>query len=139
MASVVAVFLITGFLASSAQPYTQIQYIGFPVMTGYDSAIAPNGLLFFNDIKPQPEIGKYAGVDDVEQDIQSRLGVLKTAIDTAASSPEVDQSATTLKLFLAPEFTWRPQQGAYNISSPEFLSIGDRLCALVANDTFADW
>ena len=131
----VVVALLMGVTAggAGAQPYDKVQLLGFPVMTGYDSFVGPNGVLYFNDVTSP--VGAYAGSLDAESDVSQRLGILEAAITSAAASPALDPSSGTLKVFLAPEFTWRPKQGAYNATSPAFLSIGDRFAALVADES----
>jgi hypothetical protein len=64
--------------AAQAQqpPYTKVQLLGFPVMTGYDSFVAPNGLLYFSDNLGAYDVGAYTGSLDKATDLEGSLSIL---------------------------------------------------------------
>ena len=76
--------------------------------------------------------GEYAGHADVASDVQARLKVFEAALDAATNSSAYDKSEDTLKVFMAPEFSWRPSVGGYPIDDEDFLHIPDQIQALVS-------
>ncbi|CAL1157289.1 unnamed protein product [Cladocopium goreaui] len=91
------------------QKYTSVQYLGFNLFTA--PGTEADGCL---------NVGEnidacYLGSPEVLNDTQHRLSIFTQAIDRAYASEYWDRNPETLKIFLAPEFYWRGQKGAYRI------------------------
>ena len=115
--------------------YERIQYIGFPVQTGYNGYLREDGLFYSN----LNGLGEYVGKETIAEDIRARLDLLAEIINGAYEDPSVDRDPATLKLFMAPEFCMRGPRGAYDADDEHFLAIGDEFAAVVAAAKFADW
>ena len=122
-------------LATLATAYERIQYVGFPVQTGYNGYLREDGLFYPN----ANGLGEYVGKDSVAEDIRARLDLLAEMIEGAYADPSVDRDPGTLKLFMAPEFCLRGPRGAYDADDDAFLAVGDEFAARVAHAKFADW
>lgn len=86
--------------------YSKIQFIGYAIST------LPKNIL---KIEQEYETGEYLGLPNSIEDIDARMVLLKKAIETARDRVEEmgDISATTLKVFVVPEFYFRGANGAY--------------------------
>ena len=60
-------------------------------------------------------VQKYLGVANAEKDIRKRCQIMRNAIAQATASTNIVQNANTLKIFMAPEFYFRGDGGAYPI------------------------
>ena len=98
-------------LDDASTGYTKIQCIGMCLCT------TPSGL---NSIEETSDDGYYAGLNDVAADVAGRLTMLEQAISTAAKG--ADPAATTLKVFVVPEFYFRGNKGAYCTDGQSSLS-----------------
>lgn len=58
---------------------------------------------------------QYLGDADDDVDWKKRCAIMKDAIDTARQHTGIDASEETLKIFMAPEFFYRGENGAYPI------------------------
>jgi len=104
-------------------PYTKLQFIGYAIDT------APTA-----DTPPA-----YLGLDDARQDVEARCQLMQRAMNTAAAKAE--KSSDTLKLFVAPEFFFRGNKGAYEmkggVTDVDFAVA--RLQAIAAAGQWKDW
>lgn len=83
---------------SESSRYTSIQFLAYEICT------APPGLGVAGDGTQQFHLG-IAG--DLVEDMQHRLELLSAAMDQCCSCGDVDHSAETLKVFMAPEMFFR--------------------------------
>jgi hypothetical protein len=90
----------------------------------------------------------YLGHANLTEDVRHRLAIMRSAVERAHSLSDPDPS--TLKVFVAPEFFWRGQDGAYffdeeggdlstESSCGEVCQVLSGLEALTANRTYQDW
>ena len=130
----VAVLLFAG--PSAAAAYTHLQFVGFPMQTGYNAFVSPGGLYY----RETDGIGGYAGLGDEHGDVRGRIGLLNETLHALAASPLIDQRPTTLKVFAAPEFFFRGAAGAYNLSHTRTAEgLAESLGGLIAGDAWKDW
>lgn len=112
--------------------YNKVQFIGYDIYTG--------------PANPGTSSAAYTGqLSDVD-DLNTRIGLMKQAVSTAASNGSVDTSPGTLKIFMAPEFYFRGLHGGYGIelmtgiqgdmSAPSLI---DELSAAVSDSRYRDW
>ncbi len=143
--------------------YTHVQFISWELNTG------PRTINIPGNSAPADLTGYYPGLSSSTngvmdilsqcQDIEARIKFTEQALLGAAKAGNIDKSATTLKVFLAPEFLYRGAGGAYlhdllngwNGPAPAAFQLTDPvlaqnwpglfggLRALVNNDTFKDW
>jgi hypothetical protein len=100
------------------------------------------------------ELQCYIGNDDAEQDVQSRLAIMRDAVEQAYHlsggqiMADMGPSPEILKIFIAPEFFWRGHDGAYvfDDEAPGDTSICGPVCQIlkeleeiVADKRFEDW
>lgn len=109
--------------------YTKIQCMGMCLCT------TPSGL---TSIEGTSDDGYYAGLNNVAADVAGRLKMLEGAI--AAATEFADPDATTLKVFVVPEFYFRGNKGAYYINGGKSLTFFDnflknRLGKIAVNHT----
>jgi hypothetical protein len=112
--------------------YSKVQCIGYEIYTG------PGGPRQY-----------YVGLNSDADDIDRRVSLMGEAIQTASRSASIDASASTLKLFMAPEFYFRGMRGAYtpdpvvgNAVPGDGLdpaSLLAKLTTLVKGADFANW
>ena len=81
----------------------------------------------------------YLGDKDASKDAAARVEIFKKAIDAAYNS--ASNNATTLKIFLAPEFSFRGTKGAYTVDNliSNDVDIANPLYAYVNDTKFEDW
>ena len=118
-----------------AAAYRRVQYVGFPIQTGYDGYLGAN--MFY--ISEEDNVGVYPGLDDSKADLDGRLGIMERALEVSLAAPELDARSDTLKIFLAPEFFFRGPAGAYSAEDPTLLQLGDSLRSLVSDTRWRDW
>ena len=118
-----------------AAAYRRVQYVGFPIQTGYDGYLGAN--MFY--ISEEDNVGVYPGLDDSKADLDGRLGIMERALGVSLAAPELDARPDTLKIFLAPEFFFRGPAGAYSAEDPALLQLGDSLRSLVGDTRWRDW
>ena len=103
--------------------YTKVQTLSFQIYTGGAPAYTDDGqpneeCINLNDYgvseDDNPKLQCYLGLDDTALDVERRLNIMSNAVDRAydVSDPNDD----TLKIFLAPEFYFRGQNGAYEFT-----------------------
>jgi hypothetical protein len=117
--------------------YTDVQFIGYaipsiPLLVG--DVGDPNGAGFVE--------GRYIGIDPTAADIDARIELAMNAIRQTISSGAVDSSASTLKIFVMPEFSFRGTRGAYNSDRPGvdyFTYFRTRFAKEVAGAAFDGW
>ena len=143
-------------LSPLASAHTHLQYVGFPIETGYNAVVSAGGLFYGGNehgyvggTKGQlvPALhnsaGAYAGHADAKTDISKRVALLGQTLRKAASSPKIDNRSSTLKIFAAPEFFFRGAVGAYNMTTEgqeaAVHSLAEQLGALVAAPEWRDW
>ena len=71
---------VLGLLGSTvltAAEYEQLQYVGFPMQTGYDGYLGPNNLFIANGDIGRFQAGEYVGLEDDVEDIDARLAMLQ--------------------------------------------------------------
>lgn len=87
----------TAELLCKLSPYQKVQFVAF-------------------DIRPGTKNAKhYLGEKDADTDIRRRCEVMKEAIKAAAGHGSIDPAASTLKIFMAPEFYYRGAEGGYPV------------------------
>ena len=124
--------------ATAASQYTHLQYVGWPMQTGYDAFVSSDGLYY-------PEgggIGTYAGKASAPTDIQLRVDLMADALRMVAASDTIDKRRTTLKVFSAPEFFFRGAIGAYDMGAEGQRAVeglAQKLSALIAGAEWHDW
>lgn len=91
---------------NSAQKYTSIQFIGLCMST------TPSSLESIEDMSDR---GYYAGLTDMEQDINARINFLRRQIIKSTESGKIVTDRNCLKIFVVPEFFFRGNKGAYLI------------------------
>ena len=91
-------------------PYTNVQFIGYaiPSIPRMIADIGSAGAPGFVE-------GRYTGINPAAADIDARIALTMNAVDCTLKSGAVDPSATTLKIFLMPEFSFRGKQGTYEV------------------------
>ena len=131
----------TAVRTGSSGGYSHVQFVGFPIQTGYNDYIGPNHLIMSNEGEGAFEdaFGVYVGLEDARADMAGRLAIMKAAVAASLGSAELDPRNSTLKIFMAPEFFWRGPTGAYGVDNPALLELGDRLRDMVAARRFEDW
>ncbi|MCH9685954.1 MAG: carboxypeptidase-like regulatory domain-containing protein [Deltaproteobacteria bacterium] len=87
-----------------APPYDKVQFIGYRIVTGP----------YMGTDQPAP--GGDADVA-VDTDITARCDIMKAAIEYAQDQTDIDPAATTLKVFMGPEFFFRGKNGAYPVET----------------------
>jgi hypothetical protein len=107
----------------------------FPIQTGYDGYLGSN--MYYID--EENGVGVYPGLTDIEADLDGRLAVMNRALEVSLDAPDLDESNSTLKIFLAPEFFFRGPMGAYSAEDPALLELGDKLRSMVADTRWRDW
>jgi hypothetical protein len=104
--------------------YDNIQFIGYAI----DTAPQDNG----NNTET------YLGLPNPQQDIEARCALMLRAIETARDNlPAASPPDAVLKVFLAPEFYFRGDQGAYQMDDVQVAIAA--LQALAKDDQWADW
>ena len=79
----------------------------------------------------------YLGNSDSDSDINYRVGVMIKCIEEAKKSSKIDTDSTTLKIFMAPEFYFRGNAGAYPIE--KISTILEKLRAHTKSSDYRDW
>ena len=117
------------------ESYESVQYVGFPIQTGYDGYLGAN--MYY--IEESGGVGVYPGYADTAADIKGRLAVMEAALEASLTAPDLDLSNSTLKIFMAPEFFFRGPVGAYSAEDPALMQLGDSLRSMVADTRWRDW
>lgn len=82
----------------------------------------------------------YLGRDTEEDDLGSRVHVMKAAIKQVYDSASIDKNPTgesILKVFMAPEFYFRGRQGAYSLDLVS--TIMEQMAVETKDDKYKDW
>jgi hypothetical protein len=112
--------------------YTSVQFIGYAI---------PSIPLTITDIgdpnSPGFVGGRYEGIDPAAADIDARIALAMSAVRKTLKSGAVDRSASTLKIFVMPEFSFRGRQGAYDAA--EFTYFRQQFAKHVAAAAYKDW
>ncbi|WP_257458867.1 hypothetical protein [Archangium lipolyticum] len=106
--------------------YNNVQFIGFSINTLPAADADPNN----------PFHSKYLGNVNSKIDLSKRCQVMMDAVRTAAKSVSI-AGGNTLKIFVAPEFFFRGEQGAYPIE--EVSAILPRLRQWTHSAAYKDW
>jgi hypothetical protein len=134
-----ALFRLSSLLAAASAEYTHLQYVGFPIQTGYDAFISDGGL-FYQDYGHS---GVYPGLEIASTDISKRFELMSEALKTVAASSVIDLAPTTLKVFLMPEFFFRNAIGAYNMSDAggkaAVEDLARSISSLLSGNEWRDW
>ncbi|MCC8428688.1 hypothetical protein LJ725_06920 [Reyranella aquatilis] len=80
--------------------YRKVQFIAYRIYTG--AAVGADGMGTH-----------FVGPRDPVSDLSVRLDLMTEAIHAAANSPDINRDPSVLKVFVAPEFYFRPRTGAY--------------------------
>ena len=128
-----------------APPYTQVQFIAYWQTTGvYKGTDQPCALdPSIPDLHDRAEGFKAKWKTNAMGDIEGRCAIMVEAITQAHARPEVKKSLTTdrhvLKVFMAPEFYFRGQQGVYPFEAvSEILNVKALRDKMLEAD-FRDW
>ncbi|HEX6099762.1 MAG TPA: hypothetical protein VF432_25840 [Thermoanaerobaculia bacterium] len=112
--------------------YTSVQFIGYAI---------PSIPLTVEDIgdpgTPCFVEGRYEGIEPETADIDARIALTMSAVRQTLKSGAVDRSASTLKIFVVPEFSFRGARGAYDAG--EFTYFRERFAKRVSTAAFKDW
>jgi len=134
-----ALRLLAISLPCALAEYTHLQFVGFPMQTGYN-AFTSDGGLFYQD---GSHSGQYAGLADPSTDVTKRIELMSDALRNAAASSAIDNRPTTLKIFAGTEFFFRGAVGAYNMSHPNGRAavegLASSLAELIKGDEWSDW
>lgn len=147
--------VVLSHVTGTQSRYKHVQGLGFQIYTGG----APAFLKTNNDVQRKNpecsgrhsyglvdgEIQCYMGQEDTMDDVQSRVDIMKAAVERAYQLS--DKGATTLKVFVAPEFYWRGIDGAYTFEDDEdpnaecgaICHVLRALEDIVAEKRFEDW
>lgn len=89
--------------------YSKVRFIGFAIPT------TPSSIVAIGDVDGSGAVaGTYPAFSDQTQDIDARLDVMQSAVDTAFAEVEKAESTDdTLNVFVAPEFYWHSDIGPY--------------------------
>jgi hypothetical protein len=85
--------------------------------------------------------GTYLGLSDAAADIAGRLGILRSAVETARAALPAGQSGV-LNVFVAPEFFWHGPQGPYlhATDGPDpIVHLQERLAEEFSPADYPDW
>ena len=93
-------------------PYAQIEFIAACLNT-YP------GLAWTNHVaKPTAlAVPRYDGSDDDAADCSARLILMGQAVEKAVAASRCKGQRSVLKVFMAPEFSWRGAKGAYPVDT----------------------
>ncbi len=112
--------------------YTHVQFIGYAIPTIPLSVAEigdPNTPCFVE--------GRYVGIDPAAADIKARIELAMTALQQTRKSGAVDRSASTLKIFVMPEFSFRGTRGAYD--AEDFTLFRRQFAKRVGIKTYENW
>lgn len=118
-------------------PYTDIQFLGYLIYTGDRIGI---DAMPASDASVEDTSGEEDDKQSLEkawEDLEGRWNIMKSAIRRAYNESIVDRSASTLKVFMAPEFYFQGALGGYPVD------FGRGLLALIQaeldQDEYRDW
>jgi predicted amidohydrolase len=121
--------------------YTHVQFAGFKIdtfpiknHTYVADATHPSwlGWTIWN------EHSLYLGLMDHAKDIESRIAIMKLAVEKAAAKIKDNTTPSTLKVFMSPEFFFRGYTGAY--PDMEMVhAIREQLESMVNATKYEDW
>lgn len=117
--------------------HAKIRFIGYAIPTTPANLVSignPNG--------PGAVAGTYLGSQELNDDIQARVAVLKNAVDEAKALLPKDEGDEVTNLFVAPEFYFHGPQGpyVYNAKSPDPIAhIQELLSATFNNKDYPNW
>lgn len=92
--------------------YSQVQFIGYAIPS-VPLSLGSIGIGYGSFAE-----GRYIGIEPVTADLDARIALAMSAIEQTVKSGAVDQSPSTLKIFVMPEFTFRGKRGAYDNDPP---------------------
>lgn len=112
--------------------YARVQFIGYAIPS-IPLSVAdigdPNSPTFME--------GRYVGIDPDPADIDARIDLVMKAVRQTVKSGAVERSASTLKIFVLPEFVFRGKNGAYEAA--EFTYFRTQFAKRVATRLYKDW
>lgn len=79
----------------------------------------------------------YLGNDKSETDINYRINIMKDCIAKSQASLTLDNTDETLKIFMAPEFYFRGNQGAYPVEKISIIM--SKMREMTKDKKFKDW
>ena len=79
----------------------------------------------------------YKGLEDDSLDWKKRLEILKNALNEANKDSGVNKTSNCLKIFMIPEFYFRGEKGAYEMT--DISDLTDGLRELASDDKYKDW
>jgi len=116
-------------------PYKRVQFVGYAIPSiPYTIADIGDGPGFIE--------GRYTGIDPAAADIEARIGLVMRTVRKTMACGAVDDSPSTLKIFVTPEFLFRGTRGAYPNRPPEldyFSEFRRRFAKRVARPEYEDW
>ncbi|TYL42137.1 hypothetical protein [Dickeya sp. ws52] len=104
--------------------YKKAQFISYQLNTFTD---------YYNSSK---DYG-YLGNDKSETDINYRINIMKDCIAKSQASLTLDNTDETLKIFMAPEFYFRGNQGAYPVEKISIIM--SKMREMTKDKKFKDW
>jgi len=125
--------------SKAGSKYKKVQCVAYEISTrpgGWDTATTADDI--YKGIWAEGEGACWA-------DCAARVKILAEALQSAKSSPNIDKSPGTLKVFMAPEFLLRGPRGAFKMetllgtkSNPE-KGLGYKLSELIKGPEWKDW
>ena len=104
--------------------YTKIQFIAYeidtfpvetaPIYDGKKNVSTASGTVELPCFKQDTV---YKGLPNASSDVKARCSLMRDAVLAAKKSSKVNKSASCLKVFMAPEFYFRGDKGAYPIDA----------------------
>ena len=119
-----------------SESYKNIRMIGYAIPTTPENVISignPNG--------PGAVAGDYLGDSDIQKDVQARISIMKSAVDTAKSKIPVNEIGV-INLFVIPEFYFHGLSGPYiysEESSDPIIFIREALENTFNSVDYPDW
>src|SRR5689334_9587002 len=117
--------------------YERVQFIGYAIPS------IPGGLKQIGDPNAPPSIeGHYVGIEPPAADIKARIALCMKAVRQTIASGTVDESPSTLKIVVMPEFSFRGTQGAYFDDPPDidyFNEFRRELAKRVGHPRYEGW
>ena len=119
-----------------SESYKNIRMIGYAIPTTPENVISignPNG--------PGAVAGDYLGDSDIQKDVQARISIMKSAVDTAKSKIRVNEIGV-INLFVIPAFYFHGLSGPYiysEESSDPIIVIREALENTFNSVDYPDW
>lgn len=103
----------------------KVQFIGYNIKTAHRNSLYKDIIGLDGKKRSYLAAATYLGPDDLYKDIDFRIKIFQEAISTAASL--ITRKEEVLKIFMIPEFFFRPKRGAYPAGHNYYFYILERL------------